>query len=216
MASHLKLIIFDLDGTLIDAYPAITSSFNYTMRAVGMPQQPAEVIRRAVGRGDRNLLAPYVKAAAVDRALRVYRRHHAGALRAHTRLYPSVKSLLAGLKKRGIILAVASNRPTKFSLIVLRHLGIRRYFDAVLCKDAVRFGKPHPLMLNMLMRRFKAGPRDTMYVGDMAIDGEAGRRAHVKTVMVTTGSSTRGELGKYRPFAIVGRVKDIIGVIDKA
>lgn len=57
----LRLIIFDLDGTLVDAYKAITDSFNYTMRSIGARQRNSSVIRRSVGWGDENLLKPFIK-----------------------------------------------------------------------------------------------------------------------------------------------------------
>jgi len=58
---RIKLIIFDLDGTLVDAYPAIISSFNYTMQKLNYPVQDVLTIRRAVGWGDENLLRPFIK-----------------------------------------------------------------------------------------------------------------------------------------------------------
>ena len=122
----LKLVIFDLDGTLMDAYEAIYRSFNYTMERIGCPCREEQVIRRAVGWGDRNLLKPFVRARDLDAALAIYRRHHAVSLRENTRLFPGVKGMLAGLRKKGVRLAVASNRPTRFSLIALNALGIRK------------------------------------------------------------------------------------------
>lgn len=208
----VKLIIFDLDGTLIDAYPAIIGSFNFCMKRLGYPQQPAAVIRRAVGKGDMQLLKPFVRPRDAQKALALYRAHHAAELREKARLYPGAASLLRQLRKRGYKLAVASNRPTKFSRIVLAHLGIRKYFDRVLCKDKLRYGKPHPLILNTIMRSFAVKPEETLYVGDMVIDAQAGRRAHVRTVVVTTGSSTRAELLKEEPFVMVPRIGALLDI----
>jgi phosphoglycolate phosphatase len=207
--NNIKLIIFDLDGTLINAYPAIASSFNYTMRKFGYPAQSPKIIRRAVGWGDANLLKPFVSARDLKKALAVYRRHHGRSLVALSRLMPRVNSALARLKSKGYKLAVASNRPTKFSLILLRHLKLKKYFDFVLCADRLKFGKPHPEILNRIMRRFSLRPKQTLYVGDMTIDAQAGRRAKVKTIIVTGGSSTRKEILKERPFKIIKRVADL-------
>jgi phosphoglycolate phosphatase len=209
--NRIALVIFDLDGTLIDAYPAITRSFNYTMAALGYPAQTAVVIRRAVGWGDENLLKPFVSERDISRALRIYRSHHAKALVGYSRLFPGAKALLAKLKKNGLLLAVASNRPTKYSNILLRHLGIRRFFDRVLCGDAVVHMKPHPQILRTIMREFLLKPQQVLYVGDMVVDAQTGRRAHVRTIMVTTGSSSLAELKRERPFKIISRVKDLLG-----
>lgn len=202
----IKLIIFDIDGTLVNAYPAITASFNYAMRSCGYPARSAAVIRRAVGRGDLELLRPFVALRELRSVLRVYRAHHSRALIEKARLYPGVRALLTGLRRRGIMLAVASNRPTRFSQLLLRHVGIRTLFCRVLCKDAVRFGKPHPQILSTIMRLCKVSPGETLYVGDMVIDAQAARRAGVKAIMVTTGSSTRAELKRERPYLVVPRL----------
>jgi phosphoglycolate phosphatase len=211
--SGIRLIIFDLDGTLIDAYPAIIRSFNHTMRMLSYPRRDALTIRRAVGWGDINLLAPFVPEHDLACALAFYRKHHAAALVRYSRLFPGVRPLLSELKKRGYLLAVASNRPTRFSNILLRHLGIRRYFDRILCGDKLAHMKPHPEILRILMAEFRMKPSQTLYIGDMFIDAQTGRRARVKTVMVTTGSSTRTELKKENPRKIIPRVKDVITLL---
>jgi phosphoglycolate phosphatase len=209
----IRLIIFDLDGTLINAYPAIVMSFRHTMRTLGYPQQAPSVICRAVGWGDGNLLRPFVEERDLPEALRIYRRHHAKALLRHASLFPRARALLRQLKKRGFALAVASNRPTRFSHIVLRHLHIVPFFDCILCADKLKHRKPHPEIIRKILYRLDVRPRETIYVGDMAIDAQAGRRAGVKSIMVTTGSSSRQELRREKPYRIVRGVADILPVI---
>jgi len=206
----IKLVIFDLDGTLIDAYPAIVRSFNYAMQRLHYLTQGKLTIRRAVGRGDENLLKPFIKLKDLKAALFLYRRHHKVALLKGARLFPRVYKVLAYLKNKDYKLAVASNRPTRFSWILIRHLKLDKYFDYVLCADKLRYIKPHPEILNKIMRKFKAKPRQTLYVGDMTIDAQTGRRAKVKTILVTTGSSTRKEIQKEKPYRIIRRIADLI------
>lgn len=210
MHRPLKLVIFDLDGTLIDAYPAITRSFNYTMRQVGSPAQSPEVIRRAVGWGDLNLLKPFVAPQALNRALGIYRRHHQQALLKGSRVYAGSRTMLKQLRRRGLRLAVASNRPTRFSLLLLAHLRLRDYFDYVLCADKLRRGKPHPEILQRIMRHFSVKPKETRYVGDMVIDAQAGRRAGIRTIIVASGSSTRSELKRQKPDKIIHRIDELL------
>ena len=210
---NVQLIIFDLDGTLLDAYPAIIKSFNFTMQRLGFPRQDAGAIRRAVGWGDENLLKPFVSKAFLKRALVMYRRHHVAALLSGSRLLPGARKVLVTLKKRGYRLAVASNRPTKFSLILIRHLGIARYFDYYLCADTLKHGKPHPEILNNIRKRFSLGTKDVLYVGDMAIDVQAGRRARIRTIAVATGSSTRQELRKEKPYRLISTITDLLTIL---
>lgn len=210
---NTKLIIFDLDGTLLDAYPAIIRSFNYTMRKFNYPQQYALTIRRVVGWGDENLLKPFINLKDLKKALIAYRRHHKTALLRGSRLFPNVKMILSYLKDKGYKLAVASNRPTRFSLILIRHLKLTKYFDYVLCADRLKQGKPHPEIINRIMQKLSVQPEETVYIGDMAIDAQAGRRAKVKTIIVTTGSSTKGEIIKEKPYRIIRKIKELLRIL---
>jgi HAD superfamily hydrolase (TIGR01509 family) len=210
----IKLIIFDLDGTLADAYLAITRSFNYVMRRFGYPPQDKMTIRRAVGWGDKNLLRPFIKNKDLRIMVSVYRRHHRTSLIRYSRLLPKAKAVLTHLKKRGYKLAVGSNRPTKFSWILIRRLGLGKYFDYVLCADRLKHGKPHPEILNKIMQRFSLGPKEVLYIGDMVIDVQAGRRAGVRTIMLTTGSSSRRELEKERSYRIISSIGDLLKVVS--
>jgi phosphoglycolate phosphatase len=209
----IKLVIFDLDGTLVDAYPAIISSFNHTLRRLGYPGQDKLTIRRAVGWGDRNLLGPFVKAAQLDKALSIYRQDHNKSLLLKSRLFPYAKKVLARLKKSGYRLAVASNRPTRFSWILIRHLGLDAYFDYVLCADKLKNMKPHPQILRRIISRFSLRSGDTLYVGDMTIDAQAGRRAGVRTIVVTTGSNTKTEIRKEHPYRIIRRIAELLEIL---
>lgn len=199
----IKLIIFDLDGTLIDAYAAINSSFNFTMRQLGLKLQKAAKIRAAVGWGDINLLSPFVPRKKIKIAINIYRQHHRLSLIRRSKLYPQASLLLRRLKRKGYKLAVASNRPTKFSLILLKHLKIFNLFDEILCADKLKKGKPAPQILNRIISKLGFRKDQALYVGDMIIDAQAGRRARVKTVIVTTGSSQRSEIKKEKPFKII-------------
>ena len=213
MTQDTKLIIFDLDGTLINAYPAIISSFNYTLRKFGYPAQTAAAIRRAVGWGDENLLRPFIKRKDLKCALFTYRRHHQTALIKKSCLFRGADKALSNLKNKGYKLAVASNRPTRFSWILIRHLKIKRYFQYVLCADRLAHRKPHPEILNRITQRFSVKPNQAIYVGDMAIDAQAGRRAKVKTIIVTTGSSTRDEVKKERPWRIISKITGLLRIL---
>lgn len=194
-----KAFIFDLDGTLVDAYPAIIRTFNFTMGRLKVRAQRPEVIRKAVGWGDIQLLEPFVAKEDLPRAISIYRRHHLVMLKKYARLMPHAKPLLSCLKANGYKLAIASNRPTRFTLFILRHLHINGFFDRVLCADKLKFGKPHPLILRRLLQDLKVSRRDTYYVGDMALDVATGKRAGIATIAVATGSSSMPELKKAGP-----------------
>lgn len=209
----LKLFIFDLDGTLVNAYPAITESFNYTMEKTGYPLQSADIIRKAVGWGDKSLLKPFIRRKDLKRALAIYRKHHARSLLRGTRPYPGVSRVLKRLKSKKMFLAIASNRPTKFTLIILRHLKLKRYFNKILCADKLKARKPNPRILKEIMKSFLVSRKETIYVGDMTIDAKTGSAAGVCTVIVTTGSSTREDILRESPFSIIDRIDQLLDII---
>ncbi|MFA4984600.1 MAG: HAD family hydrolase [Candidatus Omnitrophota bacterium] len=209
----IRLVIFDLDGTLVDAYPAITRSFNHAMRSLGLGAKAPAVIRRAVGWGDENLLRPFLAKKDLRKALSLYRRHHRKALLENSSLFKGALKLLSYLKRRGYKLAVASNRPSRFSLILMRHLGLDAYFDYMLCADKLKRGKPSPQILRRIMRRFGFYARQTLYVGDMVIDAQAGRRAGVSTVIVTTGSSSKKDILREMPSAVIRNIRQLSAML---
>ncbi|MFP4473536.1 MAG: HAD family hydrolase [Candidatus Omnitrophota bacterium] len=211
-----KLIIFDLDGTLIDAYPAVQESLNYTLRQCGLAEVDDETIRRTVGWGDRHLIASFTGEERADEAVKIYREHHAGSLTRGSALLPGAGELLSELRSCGYRLAVASNRPKAFSLIVARHLGIARMFDRILCGDELKQGKPHPAILEELLEYFDLRPEDALYVGDMVIDVQTGKGAGVATVAVPTGSHPRHMLEPADPFAVVENVFEVMEIVRGA
>jgi len=211
--NNIKLVIFDLDGTLVDAYIAIIRSFNYTLKKLRLPKKDDLTIRRAVGWGDKQLLAPFIKKRDMPKAIFLYRAHHKKALLKYSHLFANVKYVLNYLKKKGYKLAVASNRPTKFSLILIRHLGIEKYFDYCLCSDRLKHGKPNPEILRKIIMKFYLKPDEALYIGDMTIDAQAGRRARVRTVIVTTGSSTLAEIKREKPQLIIHEIIELVRVL---
>jgi HAD superfamily hydrolase (TIGR01549 family) len=200
------LVLFDLDGTLVDAYPAIIESVSLTLEKFGYPAVSALAIRRAVGWGDRNLLKAFIKKQNLDRALAFYRKVHAKALLRGARWLPGALEILRCLKARHLRLAIASNRPTRFTYIILKALNGRKYFDAVLCADRLSRGKPHPMILNKLAHRLGVAKKNILFVGDMAIDVQTARRAGVDVVAVATGSNTISELKAAGPKAVIKKI----------
>ncbi len=209
MKLKTELVIFDLDGTLIDAYQAVRQSVNYSLTKNGYSAVSHGVIKRKVGWGDRQLISGLVDGKDLESTLKDYRRHHQRALKKYAKLLPGAKRILQRLKREGFQLAVASNRPSLFSRPVLRQLKIAEYFDCVLCADQVRHPKPHPELLRTILKLLSRRRQEAVYVGDMIIDVLAGRRAGIKTVAVTTGSSFLSELSAAKPDFVIRRISQL-------
>jgi len=191
MNDRVRLVIFDLDGTLVDAYAAVEKSINYTLGQLGYPAASGFKIKRSVGWGEIHLISQFVEPRDLAQAVKIYRGHHSQALRRGTKLLPGAMSILRDLRRQGYLIAIASNRATKFSRLIARQLQIDRYFDLIVCRDKVKRPKPSPDIINRILHELRLRHDQAVFVGDMVVDVQAGKHAKVKTVAVVTGSSFR-------------------------
>ncbi|MCK5581634.1 MAG: HAD family hydrolase [Candidatus Omnitrophica bacterium] len=209
----IKLVIFDLDGTLINAYRAVYESVNYVMKRFGYPRIDSATIKRTVGWGERHLIRAFIGEEGLRKVHKAYRTHHKKELPESSKTLPGARRLLRYLQKNQYQMAVATNRPAETSQILLKHLKLFDYFDYVLCGDKVDNPKPHPEILNKVLVKCDCRPNEALYVGDMTIDVEAGKRARVKTVAVPTGSSYLNEIKALKPYRIVKNVYEVADVL---
>jgi phosphoglycolate phosphatase len=189
-----RLLIFDLDGTLVDSYEAIQDALSHAMAALGFPPWPPEETKRRVGRGLDILMEEAVGAQNVREGVRLFRDRYPKVFLDKTRVLPGVREAVPVLKGRGKTLAVATNKPSDFSRSILDHLGLGRHFDLVLGPLDVPRPKPHPDMLNRILADLKFRPDETLYIGDMALDAESAANAGLACLLLATGGSTRAEL----------------------
>ena len=127
---------------------------------------------------------------------------------------PGALGILKFLKNQGYKLAIASNRPTKFTRIILKVLGVWEFFDEVLCADGVDSPKPYPDILWTIAKRLGSNRAEVLYVGDMTIDLRCARAAGIRMVAVATGSSSKKELKGLKPWRIIGKMSLLRKVIN--
>jgi phosphoglycolate phosphatase len=215
----IRLVVFDLDGTLVDSIGDIATALNAALAQItpGVPALPVPRVRAFVGDGARLLVARGLEAAglqvALDEALPVfvdaYRRH----LLDTTTLYPGVRETLERLSTRR--LAVLTNKPGEMSRAILSGLGVaRRFFRIVGGDDAPRH-KPDPQGLLELMRVCDCTAEETMIVGDSAVDVRTGRAAGVRSVGVTYGFAPHSFQAE-PPDAQIGAALELLDLLDPA
>lgn len=210
----IKLVIFDLDGTLVNAYPAIIRSVNFTLKTLGEPLQKAAAIKRAVGMGDRNLVEQFVGSKLAAKATKIYRAHHLKALKSGVQFLPGARRVLQWARRQGLLVAIASNRPTIFTIEILKGLKSQQYFDKVLCADQAPRPKPYPDMLRIICKDLNIKKQETFFVGDMTIDLKCGAKAGIRTIAVTTGSNEKNELNLLKPYKIIDRISHVKHLIN--
>jgi phosphoglycolate phosphatase len=190
----ISLIIFDLDGTLVDTLADIAASVNFTLSRLGRPPLPVDKVRQYVGDGLTVLLTRVLGGAdgSLKEATDIYTAHHRQNLAVRSHLYPGVRETLEHF--RSIPLAVVSNKTADFVQPLLQGLGIAGYFRMVLGADAGMPLKPAPDALLHIMEVVKVPKDRTVMVGDGTTDMRAGRAAGVTTCAVTYGFRSEEEL----------------------
>jgi phosphoglycolate phosphatase len=186
-------LVFDLDGTLIDSRRDITTAVNRTRDRYGLPPLGLEQVVTMVGEGARVLieralpeLGPEIEAEQVDEALAVYLGQYRQVCLDQTRAYPGVEEMLARLAP-SYPLALLSNKGEELSRIVLRGLGLDRFFREILGGDSLPTRKPDPSGLRLLAERLGIAVTRVMLVGDTRIDAETARRAGCSFALVEWG-----------------------------
>jgi len=193
-AAVVRALVFDLDGTLVDSYGPIAASLNRARTHFDLPPLSLEAVRASVGHGLESLIADLVGPDRVDHGVQLFREHYARVFGDGTRVLDGVRGTLSRLTAAGYRMAVASNKPARFSTPILERLELVEAFQCILGPDSVDSHKPEPTMLRTCMERLGVERTATVYVGDMVLDVETAGRAGVPVLLVPGGSSTTESL----------------------
>jgi phosphoglycolate phosphatase len=185
------LVVFDLDGTLIDSSRDLAAAVNRALRrtAPGAPALPEDVVRTFIGSGARVLITRSVAEAglaqSVDEVLALFLEEYRRGLLDATRLYPGTEDALSRLRDRR--LAVLTNKPGDMSRVILEGLGIKGHFFRIYGAGDVEARKPDPAGLRRIAEEAGVDVEEAVMVGDSGIDVRTGRAAGALTAGVTYG-----------------------------
>lgn len=189
----MALVIFDLDGTLVDSVDDLCNSVNATRAYMGLPPLPHDLVASYVGNGApvliRRAMGPEASEEQVQEALSFFLSYYREHMLDHTRPYPGVLETLEKLHGLGVRMAVLTNKPQRFSRDLCAGLGLAQYFFQIYGGNSFEQKKPDPIGIRTLMQEAGAKPAETWMVGDSATDVLTARNAGVRSVGVTYGIS---------------------------
>jgi phosphoglycolate phosphatase len=209
------LVVFDLDGTLVDGYAGISDALEYAMRGMGLLPPVPGAVRGMVGEGLERLLE---KAVGPDRAAEgvgLFRERYEHVAVELTEMMPDVRDVLEALESAGWRMIVTSNKPSRFSKMILDAKGISRFFQRVEGPDAQAPPKPDPAMLNRALLALGIPPSEAVVVGDMEIDARFARAAGCRAALVPGGSGTPEELARAGADVVLENLRALPSWLDR-
>ena len=192
-----KLLIFDLDGTLLNTLEDLKNAVNHALLLKNYPERSIEDIRKAIGNGVAKLVARSIPNGTDNQdypdTLEEFRKYYSINSNDFTKPYDGVLQQLINLKSQGYILSVATNKLTTIARPLLEGF-FPNVFDYIQGDEPGMDRKPAPMMVNSLCHRFNINKKDAFYIGDTNVDMETAENSEVDFVLVTYGFRTKEEL----------------------
>ena len=212
-----KLVIFDLDGTLLNTIADLGNSVNYALEQMGYPTHSLSSVPFMVGNGVRRLIQRAqmdADEATVDKLLDYFRRHYDEHNCDMTEPYKGIPELLRNLNEQGVKIAVASNKYQSAVNKIIKHYFPDIPFVAVCGQEENRPTKPDPSIIFHILNECPTQKKDVLMVGDSAVDMETAHRAGIECVGVTWGFRPVSELRKAYADHIASLPSDILKRLD--
>jgi phosphoglycolate phosphatase len=210
------LVIFDLDGTLVDSAADIAEALNRTLEDWQLPRVPEATVLTWIGDGVRRLVEQAFTAARsdidLDRVMPGFMRHYESCLLRSPRLYDGVVPALEALRARNVTLAICTNKPSAMVAPLLAHLGVQDFFARVLGGDSLPERKPSGVPLRHIAAAFGVAPTAALMVGDSITDYRAAVDAGMPVALVRYGYPRGLDLATVDAVAVVDDLRALPGL----
>ena len=212
----LNLIVFDLDGTLVDSIHDIYDALQACCQQYHIPPIPKDKIRQFVGPGAEELIQETIKNTelSLNDFYATFRNLYRRDFISQTHLFENLEPLLKKLHTH-YRLAILTNKPEDASLYLLQNLGIDELFIKVVGPDTYQIAKPHPGGLLQLLKDCDCKKEEALFIGDTATDINCGKAANVKTVAITHGYGCTVSLEEAQADSIIDDMSDILSLCNK-
>jgi phosphoglycolate phosphatase len=221
-----RLILFDLDGTLIDSAPDLAKAVNHMLVQFGRDPYDLHTIHHWVGNGaqmlvkralhgKRDIEAESIDQGLFEKTLASFMAYYRAHLCEETHTYAHVPQTLQELKARGYTMAIVTNKPTAFVSPILGRLQIAHYFDAYLGGDSLPVKKPDPTPLLHLCRQMESPVLETLMVGDSKNDILAANACGMDSVGVSYGYNYGEDISIYKPTCIIDDFKNLSTILPE-
>ena len=199
MAPAFDLVMFDLDGTLIETAPEIADAVNDTLLQFDLPPVSQQQVADWIGHGTGELLiqalsystqrdnAAVRTSATLPSISAAFTQHYQARCGTRSHLYPQVRETLIALRERGVKLAVVTNKEGRFTDTVLTAHQLPPLLDCVVSGDTLPTKKPDPAGIRHCLAQFRVAPQRALFVGDSSIDAAAARNAGVAVWLLPYG-----------------------------
>jgi HAD superfamily hydrolase (TIGR01509 family) len=189
-----RIVLLDLDGTLVDAFTTIHRAYVHTLPQFGRPAPTIAQVRRAVGGGLANAMSHFLPPELIPAAMKVHLAYSLQILLEDVKLMPGGLQLVQALHARGVKLAVFTNKHGESSRKVCAHLGVTPYLSGNFAAGDTPWFKPQPEFAAHALRELDAKPAETLLIGDSPFDVQAAHNGGFACWCVTTGTHDAAEL----------------------
>lgn len=211
-----SLVIFDLDGTLIDAFDDIARAANFVRTRNGLSELSVAEVKLHVGHGARYLVEGVLGTKdqpTIDENLAALVTYYENLEESRAKIYEGVVDTLNHLRASLVRTAVASNKPHTVTVRVVEQLGLKPLFDFIRGETPEIKRKPAPDVLQRIMQDAGIPPQRTLMVGDTEIDIETARAAGVRVAAVSYGQHDAERLSRAMPDFMLHKMTDLLQVI---